>query len=346
MNQVRSDLLPYNELWLDCVKNNLLSILINHDKSFTSWPLTFKTQYWKKLFVQKFPSEEKYEFLLSQGLFLPKVSYVNDQLYSSFHINKKFVQESERNTLHLMIREALQQQLYVFITVDRFYYPSGRESAKTHFDHPVFIHGYSDEENCYLAFEDCLTPGYEHPYQIPYDVIDSSANYFFEQNIDVEFRSVRINPEKISAYQFDITEETLANIFKLATVEEVVYLEHFELSYQVGISSLVHYSDEADDILSNLPDESMFALRANTFIQNHKKNSLLIHHLHSKGKANDQLMHLSELINDVRKKWEVFRNSILRKLQANNMTDLTKQKEYLKVIVDAEMNIASKMSMY
>lgn len=40
-------ILPYNDIWLDCVNNNLMSILISHHSSFEKLPLTFKTQYWK-----------------------------------------------------------------------------------------------------------------------------------------------------------------------------------------------------------------------------------------------------------------------------------------------------------
>lgn len=77
-----SKLLPYNSLWLDCVKNNLMSILISYNDSLSTLPFAFKSQYWKKLTLQKFDSQETYKSLLEQGLFLPKVVYTNEILYS------------------------------------------------------------------------------------------------------------------------------------------------------------------------------------------------------------------------------------------------------------------------
>ena len=107
---VSTELRPYNDLWLDCIMNNLMAILIHHNPSLKSLPSTFKAEYRKKVLCQKFSSKETYESLLKQGLMLPKVTYNADILYTFFHFEDQFLELADLPSLHGLITQLSQSE--------------------------------------------------------------------------------------------------------------------------------------------------------------------------------------------------------------------------------------------
>lgn len=106
-----------------------MSILISHHSSFEKLPLTFKTQYWKKLINQTFP-EDNFESLLHQGLMLPKVQYDTEQLYHYLRFEDQLLEQSDIPLLDEMIQSALDKKKYVFLDVDRFFIPVEENPVK------------------------------------------------------------------------------------------------------------------------------------------------------------------------------------------------------------------------
>ncbi|MEK3795305.1 hypothetical protein MKX42_26510 [Paenibacillus sp. FSL R7-0204] len=335
-----SKLLPYNSLWLDCVKNNLMSILISYNDSLSTLPFAFKSQYWKKLTLQKFDSQETYKSLLEQGLFLPKVVYTNEILYSFFEITEIDITSSDLDSLNELIRDTLSQQKFIFLSIDRFFYPNGRESNKIHFIHPIFIHNISDMyelDNNYEAIEDCLSPGRMHYYNINFEVIYRSTKYLIDSGQNVRFMTVSLNEQKVNDYTIDYSKSILLDIRNNIAKDEIVYNGEVDLYYQVGISALEDYFDEFEEITSTLNDESIFALRTTSFIQNHKKNESIFNHLYaSEGYNNMSILELAEQSRNLSNEWEVFRNSTLKCRLKKNSNDISLLKEYLQRIIFLE----------
>lgn len=333
-------LIPYNLLWLDCIQNNLLSILIGYDKSFSNLPFTFSAEYWKKISIQKFSSDDTYRSLLEQGLFIPKINYHSGILYSFFNFEDKYIDYPELDSIHEIIEDALAQQQYIFIDVDRFFYPVGREANKIHFVHPSFIYGLSHDRKSYEAIEDCISPGIMQYFQTPMDAISHSTKHLLDSDRNVRIRIVSLNKEKINDWKMDFTNSTLLDMMNGLSANKIVYLKHYDLYYQVGISALEEYFDEIEKIIPHLNDRNIFALRTNSYVQIHKRNEMLFKTLHETGIYNhSSLLELSERSNALSAKWEIYKNAIVKSLITKRAIDMPLMKEHLKQIISLEKDI-------
>lgn len=128
-------------------------------------------------------------------------------------------------------------------------------------------------DNNYEAIEDCLSPGRMHYYNINFEVIYRSTKYLIDSGQNVRFMTVSLNEQKVNDYTIDYSKSILLDIRNNIAKDEIVYNGEVDLYYQVGISALEDYFDEFEEITSTLNDESIFALRTTSFIQNHKKMS-------------------------------------------------------------------------
>lgn len=336
------DLEPYNDIWLDCITNNLMSILIAFDSRYRALPSTFKTEYWKKIIFQKFDSEETYRSLLSQGLFLPKVVYDTKNLYSLFDINDKLLELADLNTIHELLQKALSEKKCVFLHIDRFFYPTGREAGKIHFVHPTFIYGYSDQLKCYKLFEDCLSPGKIHNYNISSNVIIESTKHLIEKGYKVRFRTVNLKESATNNYHFNFTDSIVMEIKNSISNNQIVYQNNYDLYYQLGISALDDYITEFEKIIFNCEDTSIFALRTGSFIQNHKKNSSLFISLHEKQMMErTDLLELAKQADELSSCWDIYRSVILKSMiTGKHRSEL---KDHLQNIVKLEYEYLKKM---
>ncbi|MGG4551690.1 hypothetical protein [Paenibacillus humicus] len=326
---------PYNDFWLDCVANNLMAILIHENESFNSLPINFKAQYWKKIKNQSFSSHETFLSLQKQGLFIPKVIYNNDELYSFFNINKLIIEPNNHNNVHSLIKEALSRGQFIFVQMDRFFYKSGRESGKIHLVHPTFIYDCDDDERNYIGFEDCISPGKMHPYKIPFDVIDLSIQHFRENNKNIELQTFSLKTEMLENYHFNLSNHR--EIIDQYCINNVIYHQEFDLYYQVGISSLYEYAEEMEELLLNLTEPGIFLLRMNSFIHNHKRNKLLINFLYSNKKiAKNIFNEIMDNLNALTISWTIHKNFSLKRLQTNNKDNSIELKNNLSNIIGLE----------
>lgn len=175
---------PYNDLWLDCVSNNLISMLMCWDESYRDIIFYAGISYRKKLLNQIFNYDGERERFLDEGFFTPKVIYTIDLLNSL--IEKEItILTSDQEVLN-EIKSALRNEYCVFVTVDRYFYPAGREAGKYNMIHPVFIYGYDDSSKTLKTIEDCIIPGTLAYYDLPYQCLLDSCRDFIENGKSVE----------------------------------------------------------------------------------------------------------------------------------------------------------------
>ncbi|MEK3904825.1 MULTISPECIES: hypothetical protein [unclassified Paenibacillus] len=337
-------IVPYNDIWLDCVNNNLMSILISHHSSFEKLPLTFKTQYWKKIINQKF-LEGSLESMLHQGLMLPKVQYDTEQVYHYLRFEDQLLEPSDIPFLDKMIQGALDKQKYVFLDVDRFFYSSGREAGKTHFIHPTFIHGTCASREAYTVIEDCLSPGRMHDYQTPLEVIKESTQYLMKSGQKVRFIMVSVHEESIRNFndEFSVQDSFISELSSNLLDDKVVYLEQYDLSYQLGLKTLTDYVEEFEEVVGNLNDTSIFALRSSSFAQNHKKNNRLFKLLEDQSSHPNLYKKLAEQSLELSHLWEIYRTTVIRMIVSNHVQNQAIVK--LEEIVKKEYNMVQTMKM-
>ncbi|MEK4006760.1 hypothetical protein [Paenibacillus sp. FSL H3-0333] len=336
---------PYNDIWLDCVNNNLMAILISHHSSFEKLPLTFKTQYWKKIINQTFP-EDNFESLLHQGLMLPKVQYDTEQLYHYLRFEDQLIEQSDIPFLDEMIQGALDKKKYVFLDVDRFFYSSGRESGKIHFIHPTFIHGKCASGDAYTVIEDCLSPGRMHDYQTPLEVIMESTQYLIKSGKKVRFIMVSVHEGSIRNFNHEcsVQDSFISELRSNILDDNIVFLEQYGLHYQLGLKALTDYVEEFEELVGNLNDTSIFALRSSSFAQNHKKNNRLFKLLEDKSSHTNLYKQLAEQSVELSHLWEIYRTTVIKMIASNNRVHdqaIVKLEE----IVKKEYNMVQTMKM-
>ncbi|WP_017690707.1 hypothetical protein [Paenibacillus sp. PAMC 26794] len=337
---VSSNLEPYNGIWLDCFQNNLMSILISYDSNFEMLPATIKFEYWKKNISQKFDSQATYNSLLEQGLFIPKIIYQTDTIEAFFDIQKGIFQNNDVNEIHELICNAFSESKFIFLNVDRFFYPSGREAGKFHFVHPIFLYGYSVEDGTYSAIEDCLSPGQMHTYEIPKEAVIASTKHLLQEGKEVVFRKVTPLEEEIKNYRIDNYNLIVKEIKNKVLLSEVRYVKAHDLYYQVGITALEHYYEEFDEIIGRCEDVSIFALRTTSFVQNHKKNShMLLRTIQDKA-SDIELIQFAEKSLELASEWEIFKNIIFRNMVSGRRekNDL-RSRDKLRTIIELEYKL-------
>lgn len=338
---VRGNLKPYNEIWLDCIQNNLMSILISYDSIFELLPATMKFEYWKKKKSQQFDSRDTYKSLLKQGLFIPKIIYQTDQIKSFFNIEKRIFQNSKINGIHELICDAFSENKFVFLHVDRFFFSSGRETGKLHFVHPTFLYGYSEEQGTYTAIEDCLSPGHMQSYQIPKEVVTESTKFLLQQGRQVCFSEVTPLENKIKNNDFGNYDLMLEEIKDTISLSEIRYVKEYDLYYQVGLSVLDQYLEEYEEIIGSCEDVSIFSLRTTSFVQNHKKNGhMLLKRMQDKPKYRDTgLIKFAERSLELALEWEIFKNVMIKNMVSGSDKNDRKSKEKLRTIIDLEYKL-------
>lgn len=343
-----NQILPFNDIWLDCVNNNLMSILISHDTSFEKLPLTFKTQYWKKNINQKF-TEDNLERMLHQGLMLPKVQYNTEELYHYLRFEDRLIEQSDIPFLDEIIQGALDNKQYVFLDVDRFFYSSGREAGKIHFIHPTFIHGKCASGEAFTVIEDCLTPGRMHHFQTPLEIIMESTQYLINSGKNVRFITVSVHEGSIRNFNHDFIDEDsfISEMRSNLLDDKVVYLEQYDLYYQLGLKALTDYVEEFEKIVGSLNDTSIFALRSSSFAQNHKKNHKLFKLLEEKSSHTNLYTALAEQSLELSHLWEIYRTTGIRMIVSTSDQDraIAKNKRHLEEIVKKEYNMMQTMKM-
>jgi len=325
-----------------------MSILISHDSSFEKLPLTFKTQYWKKIIDQKFP-EDNLESLLHQGLMLPKVQYNTEPLYQYLRFEDRLLEQSDIPFLDKMIQGALDKKRYVFLDVDRFFYSSGREAGKIHFIHPTFIHGKCASGDAFTVIEDCLTPGRMHDYQTPLEVMLESTQYLINSGKKVRFITVSVHKGSIRNFNPDFIEQDsfISELRSNLLDDKVVYLEQYGLHYQLGLKALTDYVEEFAEIVGHLNDTSIFALRSTSFAQNHKKNNKLFKFLENNSSHTNVYKELAKQSVELSNLWEIYRTTIIKTIVSNRDHNqaIVKNKHHLEEIVKKEYNMIQTMKM-
>jgi len=332
------ELVPYNGFWIGCIQNNLISILLKESELFNLLPLTIQGQYLKKLTTQFSPNDNNYHSYLRQGLFLPKVEYQTDELYSFFNMDVTIIDESLSGLVHELVKEALTNNQYVFLDVNRFFYPSGRESNKIHFGHPAFIYNINETDKYYYAFDDCLTPGHMHPYSIPFDAVESSVHYLHSRNREIRLVKVKADEKKINSFKPEFNH--FSDFACLLHKDDIII--QYNQKYQLGISCLDLYEEQLEELIHHLDENSLFALRTSNFIQYHQRNISILNLFNSMKKIDERDYHyLTAQYEELKDSWKLFKNKILKDIVLNNKHDYESLKKTMQSIIYTERRLSN-----
>ncbi|NRR24826.1 hypothetical protein [Brevibacillus sp. MS2.2] len=240
---------PFNGTWINCVNNNLISILMNHDKNFEYTPCLAETKYQLHSLEEdardettenKSQAHEDGMLLLDVVRVLDLSSVLDFQTYS-------FAKEESG---HPAIKEFLRNGYYVFVDLDRFYYPSGVDSEKQHIVHPAFLYGYNEETKSYLLIEDCMQPSKMEKYMLPYDCFDRA----FASAQAPSLLAARIKEQEEQQFFSRCTKELIkGNLHSLLLEERTqikgIHSENSPIYTAYGLSVIQRFADSIEQRL-------------------------------------------------------------------------------------------------
>ncbi|WP_151736457.1 hypothetical protein [Paenibacillus tengchongensis] len=337
---------PFNDLWLDCISNNLIAMLISDNESFKNIPCYMDAIYLKKVLDQPYSSEAVQGELLDHGAFFPKIQYslgiLTDLIYRESYEYDIFNDQVQK-----VIQENLDLGFFVFLTIDRFFYPSGVNAKTSHMVHPAFIYGYSDKDECYHAIEDCITMGRMDYYSIPFTSVDLSSKYLLSIGKSINVSYCRTN-KSVKQFKHQVTLSQVINSLEMTLRGGQIYNENYDLYYYSGLDALTKYLEEFDHLFLNLKDENHFKARILSFCQFHERNKKLTQ-LISESYGLD-ISRVDETFLNLQNKWQVFKNRSYYLLEMNrmnginfNQNDLDKLRSKLEDIIELERSAAESL---
>ncbi len=159
---------PFDEEWLDCVQNNLISVLMTADERFRNTPCAAARRYGMYLPPEggSTLAERRMPRILEDGDMILQVKNIDN--FSHMFV-KKDVPVSPGVPIADVLIDRLNRGEYLFVYVDRYYYPSGNDAGRNHLLHPAFVHGYDTDKQVFHLIEDCVNVGKMERYELPFD---------------------------------------------------------------------------------------------------------------------------------------------------------------------------------
>ncbi|MEC0169841.1 hypothetical protein [Paenibacillus graminis] len=224
---------PFNGTWIDCVCNNAISILMVNDRNFEYLPCLANARY--RLFSYG-NCNESIEFPPgSSNIVTPLLDMVRTLDFSPY-LDYETLTADKNDPVHQIIKDCLHRGFYIFVDVDRFYYPSGVDAGKNHLKHPAFIYGYNDGASAYLLMEDCIQPSKMESYMLPYDRFDeaiAAAGSGADSYYIVLVRSKDQEQQFFSSYTKD---QMRGNLEFLLQEEQSPFIDHAISSADTGVT--------------------------------------------------------------------------------------------------------------
>ncbi len=258
-------------------------MLIQANPSYRQIVYYMSVEYRMKQYHQHFQPESVRGELLQQGYFTPKIVYSFEPLTAMIEQQEYTLEAGQAADTVSFITSKLDEGYCLFASVDRFYYPSGREAQRFHLVHPVFIYGYDETRGCFLTIEDCILPGQMEYYELPYHSFYASCDHFhgLGQNITVTICRVKQPLTGLGEREVMVAEAR-----KMCTGlldQGVFYEEQYDLYYHMGLDSLDAFLKEMDVFCANTEELSLYKIRMLQFQQLHLRNIHLVRYLVEQG---------------------------------------------------------------
>lgn len=303
------------------------------DNSFKDITCHLDKVYLKKVVDQTFSSEDIKLKMLQEGFFFPKVKYSFEPLQSLIHRDRKELDSGELSDINDYVKLKIHDGNTVFLSVNRFFYPLGREANRTHLIHPVFIIGYDDDKQSFIAIEDCISPGTLDYYELPYESVNLSCESISQSGKKVIVTTCKVKKQEALMFEHQPQPKIVVNRLHQLLNGGREYNENYDLHYDVGLSCLESFTDELEFLIENLRDASLFKIRILSFFQTHGNNLALIKLLRLNP---DQANKLVQKYSELQAEWELFKNQIFyayaagSKKAANKLPSLRQQMVHIK----------------
>lgn len=311
---------PFNGTWVDCVNNNVISVLMTRDKSFEHAPCLSQARY--RLHSPENSSGGNADTAIAkayeEGLLLDVIRTLDLSAYLEFETQT--IDHAEN--VHQTIKEYLHKGYYVFVDLDRFYYPTGVDAGKQHLTHPAFLYGYTDESSSFRLIEDCMQPSKMENYMLPYDRFDEAIASAHAETSTFRIVAARIKDQEGMQFHSSFSKELIRDNLQVLLVEEhntaeehSMYSKDYGVEAVYGLSAIKHFAETIEQRLLGISN-TRFQQKAVAIKNPYFFRRATIHLpflLHRNNWVNE--LQFENLTNEYKKlcnDWELYGNTLIK----------------------------------
>ncbi|WP_336783685.1 hypothetical protein [Paenibacillus illinoisensis] len=315
---------PFNSMWISCGKNNIISVLMSTNKLWGYLPSVSSAHYAKRSLIPNLALDtdcseyKKKGWLTLQTHFNLDTNIIDETLDFETHTVTKDVLET--------IKERISEGYYIFMEVDRYYFPGSIDYFKNHIRHRTLIYGYDDNDKCLFLIEDCVRLGHSDHFLLSYEDFDTVCNDAFTYSKgSIELLCCKVNniAEDVSPITNDIESKIITNLQHYLKNQKVEYDDIYFDTY--GIVAIQEYADSILDIVPFIEDYPILQAVSKMPVDLQKRNLLTIALIDELGKLNNNsIEQLTILYNEIFNNWKLFRNLIFMYVEKKKIKDIKK----------------------
>jgi hypothetical protein len=221
------------------------------------------------------------------------------------------------------VEECLKEGYYVFVTVDRFYFPSTLDYKKKHLIHPTLIYGFNSSKNEFYLVDDVIKNGKHDKYVLSYASFLESTGSVKETG-EIELGAVRVKkPIMVHDFEEQIILDNLRSILELKIVPD----QKYDKDWIYGIELLLEYSKIMEDVLPIAEDPMRSIFLANQAYQVQFKNLELVNILIDRKRLPDDQLRLH--YEKICLKWKSYKYYMILFFEKQKAFDIRKMSEIL-----------------
>ncbi|KEQ21807.1 hypothetical protein [Paenibacillus tyrfis] len=293
---------PYNDLWFDCINNNIIGILAAYEPSFTRLPTFYNGTYSINVKAEDVQADT--------NDLSPHIDVLFEWPDLTRIFEEKQVEVSADHSIVEVVRRFIDDNYYVFMYIDRYYFPDTPNYNKESFIHPTLIYGYTN--NNFKLLEDCVKVGNMDYYEIENSMFTQAFLSSLRKAGTTIVHCIRLK-EEWPTWDMNISRD-----LAITLLQNVLHTQEMSESSGTtiqGIGALAKYAElferESKHIAVH-PDKFMWfyqQLRRGIVLQ--KRNILILQNLHEQGILNADSYHiLSKMYQEHQDCWTFVTNKI------------------------------------
>ncbi|WP_261301679.1 hypothetical protein [Paenibacillus andongensis] len=308
----------FDSFWIDCLSNNLINLLITEDESNKALPFLMKNEYFMTPIKGTYPDMKFDEWHITSGSSCVQVSFTPPygELIDKFeHVDYKPHHDED---LIGKVEECIKEGYYVFVTVDRFYFPSTLDYKRKHLIHPTLIYGFNSLKNEFYLIDDVIKNGKQDKYVLSYSSFLESTGSV-KKTGEIEIGAVRVKkPMMVHDFEERIILDNLRSILEFKIVPDPKY----DKDWIYGIDLLLEYSKIMEDVLPLAEDSMRSIFLANQAYQVQFKNLELVNILFEKKRLPDNQLRLH--FEKICSKWKAYKYYMILYYEKQKAFDIKK----------------------
>ncbi|MFE9279553.1 hypothetical protein ACQKLN_30465 [Paenibacillus glucanolyticus] len=252
----------------------------------------------------------------------------------------------DKALIHRVIRNYIDEGFYIFIKLDRYFFPGGIEYGKRHFEHPSLIYGYDHINNSYLLLENCITPTMMQPYSLPYQAFEMSFTQTWNDGRGSVLRCYKVR-ERLSTINYEIQPEVINRNIQFLLKN---CLEKDESNHQyTGLWAIETFADHLQEYMNGLRKEDHLQefsnLRKCSELQ--KRHLWVIDELTNNRRLLPQMRNiLKEELHCLIYQWDEFRSMYIKSLINSELSHKAHDVNVLKDCLKEIKHLEEKYSLY